>query len=73
MAKVRTQNGILVRPVQRLYALEVASTDETRELISENSTPVETDTSEAASGNSETVTTRAGRRIKRPNKLIDYE
>ena len=81
-ARVRTQRGVLLRPLQRLFPLEVSSTAGVRDIVEQfkkprvNLNPAETDI-----GRSESeldakcckteVITRLGRKIKKPKRLME--
>jgi hypothetical protein len=74
-ARLKTQNGIILRPIQRLYPLEVSAANETNFLVSGRpkavnaATPDKTDKNESSAE----VITRRGRKIRRPVMLSDYQ
>jgi len=59
VAKLKTQHGVLVRPLQRLYPLEVSSAEEVcRAAVTD-------------SGIDSGVMTRSGRVVTRPKRLTE--
>lgn len=81
-AKVKTQNGIMLRPVQRLYSLEVGTAAEANVLRNQNQLTEPNDGIPVQDNipspmyhkeSVEPVLTRSGRSTKRPDRLKDYE
>ena len=79
-ARVKTQHGILLRPVQKLYPLELSAAKETDSVSNKLqeilAVPPDIDNTESESGggsmNEHTdVITRSGRKIVKPKRLED--
>lgn len=65
-ARVKTLHGMLLRPIQRLYPLEVLSSEEIRAIQIERKQKYE-----VADIPDADVVTRAGRKVNRPKKLLE--
>ncbi len=72
-AKVKTQRGILLRPLQRLYPLEVSTSEDVQIITDRLKQPVtDKNCNESAAGRSEhSVVTRSGRKINKPKRLAE--
>lgn len=82
-ARVKTQNGVLLRPVQRLYPLEMSSAEEAdtaanKLLANSVVSPVAAEHRESdchhedkAKPTAEVTVTRLGRKVNKPKRLED--
>lgn len=66
VVRLRTVNGILIRPIQKLYPLEASDSDEFKEKI-ERKLCSNRSTEDQNTGDE--IRTRYGRKIKAPSKL----
>jgi Family of unknown function (DUF5641) len=79
-ARVKTQHGILLRPIQRLYPLEISSADEvdivSNKLFEVSLVPRVVDSQRLETASEKVkpvdlVTTRLGRKVTKPKRLED--
>ena len=76
--RLKTQNGILLRPIQKLYPMEVSSPEEIERFVNRITQPMaDSDTTpdtanyEPETGRSKLRMTRSGRKVVRPKTLTD--